>query len=242
MKPMVWLAVVMFGALFAAPSARAGRLSDFNRAVAAAMQHYRHGALYARTGNVAVAAIEIAALRAKWRIVVGLVAEKTPDVFLGDRRLAGDLRDISARIETALGALEKGDAKTATARLMPIRGLLAALRRRNGVRVFADCIGDLNAAFEVIWKYRRKPPDFTNAKALNALRAGVGAQRYWYQRCRARAPRKIGNDAEFRRLVEGSLESIERLWQAIDKKSAMLLISVLREMRSYDRLLYVRFG
>ena len=125
---------------------------------------------------------------------------------------------------------------------MPIRRLVAAFHRRNGVRVFADCIGDLNAAFAVIWKYRRQPPDFSNSEALNKLRAGVGAQQYWYHRCRDRAPRRIRNNPEFRRLVEGSLQAIERLWRAIDRKSNMLLISVLRAMRSYDRLLYVRFG
>ena len=119
MKPMLWFAVLVFGALFLGASAQAGRLSEFNRTVAAAMQHYRHGAYYAGTGNTAVAAVEIETLRAKWRIVVMLLAKKTPDAFVDDRRLAADLRDISRRIETALGALEKGDAKSATAQLIP---------------------------------------------------------------------------------------------------------------------------
>ena len=56
------------------------------------------------------------------------------------------------------------------------------------------------------------------------------------------APPHIADDPEFQRIMEGSLVSLQGLMESIQAKNTDLVISYLREMRSFDRILWLQFG
>ena len=106
----------------AAGIARASDLADFNQATAAAYGHYRAAASYLRTGNAALAAIELEQAQEKWRGVESSFAASPPDAFADDPAWASTLTEIGAGLEQALAATDAGDFKAAGEALRPIRG------------------------------------------------------------------------------------------------------------------------
>ena len=47
---------------------------------------------------------------------------------------------------------------------------------------------------------------------------------------------------DFVRFLDSADEGLERLWQAIEGGDERLLINTLRELRSFERLFFLRFG
>ena len=122
--------------------------------------------------------------------------------------------------------------------LAPIRSALAALRARNQVRVFSDCIDEANAAMDALWVFRKSPPAFDKPEQVNDLRAKTAVAAYLYRRCVERAPATIAEAPEFKRIMGGTLESLGRMWAAIDAADEERVISILREIRSFDRMVW----
>jgi hypothetical protein len=60
--------------------------------------------------------------------------------------------------------------------------------------------------------------------------------------CRDNAPAAIREKPEFKRLIKTSLFSFTHIWGAIANKREDILISVLRGLRSSDKMLFLRFG
>ena len=157
--------------LATAAPAGASELARFNAAVAKAYSHYRGAVFYLRTGNPAVANIELQQAAALWTSEVLPFREAPPDAFAEDAGWPGVLDDVAARLETATAATKEGLAEPATEALVPIRPTLAALRARNQVRVFSDCIDEANSAMDALWVFRKSPPDFDEPEQVNDLRA-----------------------------------------------------------------------
>jgi len=222
--------------------AAAGELGAFNDAVAAAYAHYRGAVFYARTGNPGVSAVELELMAAKWRAVLDRFAAAPPDAFADDPTWGETLRGVGQRVATAAAAAQRGDADATVSALVPIREELAALRQRNNVVVFSDCVDELQAAVDAVWPYRREPPDFTSAEALDRFKARLGVVAYLFRRCHARAPAAARESAEFNRLFETGHDSLGRLWRALNDGDGARLIGALRELRSVDRMLFLRFG
>ena len=65
---------------------------------------------------------------------------------------------------------------------------------------------------------------------------------YLFEKCDARAPAATGDDPEFRRLIEGARESMDKLWGALDSRNIRLYRIAIGELRSYERILFLRFG
>ncbi len=225
----------------AAP-AGAGELARFNAAVAKAYTHYRGAVFYLRTGNPAVANIELQQAAALWTAEVLPFREAPPDPFAEDDAWPGLLDDVSARLEKATSATGEGLAEPAAEALAPIRPALAALRARNQVRVFSDCIDEANAAMDALWVFRKAPPDFRVPEQVNDLRAKTAVTAYLYRRCAEQAPSDIAAAPEFKRIMGGTLESLGRMWGVIDAADGEAVISILREIRSFDRMLWLQFG
>ncbi len=234
--------LMMAAFLFVPGVVRAGELADFNAAVASAYAHYRSAVFYLRTGNPPVASLELEDMAEKWGALEKRFAGTPPDAFVDDPTWRETLSDISARINVAITAAIAGDAKAGQAALAPVRGALAALRTRNGVRVFSDCIDEANAAAEKIWAFRHNPPDFEKHEELDRLRANTALVTYLYERCRDEAPASIRDNATFKRIVTGALHSMSRMWVAIHDKNKTAVVNILREFRSFDKLLYLEFG
>jgi hypothetical protein len=236
------LATILISVAPAFSVANAGPLADFHAALAAATNHYRQGQFYLRTGNAGVAALELEAMAAKWGALRERFASNPPDTYANDPEWRATLAKIETRAARGLSAADAGDTDTAKAQLKPIRGLVADLRRRNGVFLFADCVYEANQAFRKLYHYRHKPPDFADADQIGELRKATAAAIHWYGQCKESAPPAALADAQFGRLMDDTLHNLGRISVAIEDKSPRNLINILRLLASWDRILYLKFG
>lgn len=236
-----WIAGAALLLIAAAPPSHAASVHDFHAALSEADRDYRSASFYLRTGNAGVALLELQALADKWKALSAAFLERPPGVYAGDPKWAVTLSEIGAQIGSAISRAEGGDAKAARNKLKPIRAALADLRRRNGVFLFADCVEEANRAMDALFVYRRKPPNFENQEEVDELLRRAAVTSHWYDRCFRTAPEKYRKSPEFRRLMEVSLRSLSLIWDAAHKKQERRVINILRELRSSDRLLYLRF-
>lgn len=236
------LILLMFSFLCAIP-ATASDLSRFNEAVAGSSDHYRASLFYLGTENPAVAGFEIAEAATLWTEAVMPFAENPPDAFADDPRFAEDLNEVLRRMKEADAKLASGALSAeAQAALDPIGPLLAALRQRNGVVVFSDHVAAANAAMERLWAFRHAPPDWSDAAAVGELTAAAAVTIHLYHRLLDTAPAAVASNPEFQRILEGALTSLDGLWEQILAANEERVISYLRELRSFDRILWLQFG
>jgi len=228
--------------MLAAGPARAAAVHDFHDAVAAAYQHYRAAVFYLRTGNAMVASFEVEKLAERWNAVVDRFRDSPPDVYSTDPMWEKALLEIKARADAAMEIAAGGDAKAARKEIEPIRDILSALRKRNGVTSFSDTVNAANAAFKELWRYRYKPPDFDDVDALDRLRQTLAETIYWSRRAQTDAPPAARDDPEFIQLMDQHLYSLGRMWVAIKEKNRLNLVNILRELFSSDDLLFLKYG
>jgi len=224
------------------PAAGASELARFNAAVAEAFTHYRGALFYLRTENPAVAEFELQDAVALWSEKVMPFRDAAPDAFADDPDWAATLDQVSEGLSQGHELARESDIAAAEAALQPLQAAMADLRARNGVRVFSDCIDEANAAMDALWAYRHDPPDFADSAQVNDLRAKTAVTAYLYARCHKTAPPEISAAEEFQRIMEGSLLSLSRMWPAIDAGNSEAVINILRELRSFDRMLWLQFG
>ena len=233
---------LLLAAVTAGTVARAAPVHDFHAAMAEAAKHYRFAAFYLRTGNAGVAAIEIQSLQETWQALATAFVKAPPDLYATDPEWASTLAEIGKRAGDALTAVDAGDTDAAARHLAPIRGQLVQLRRRNGLFIFADYVEEANRAFDLLFEFRRRPIDFDNTDDVRTLLTRAAVASDWYRRCLEAAPEKTRASEEFRRLVEISIASMGRIWDAVRERDQRRVVNILREIRSADRLLYLRFG
>jgi len=234
--------LVMVSIAFFPGPAQAGELKAFNESVAESYRYFRGAAFYLRTKNLAVATFELDDMRAMWRVVEKRYAGSPPDAFADDPDWRATLRDIGARIENALAAAEEDNLKRTAAIIGPVRGLLAGLRARNGVYVFSDCVNEANAAGEAVLAFRRRPHLFDDDAWVNRLLGQAAVVAYIYRKCRRIAPVTLRDDAAFNRMIDGALDEMNTIPEAVAAKDSRLLAITLGEFRSFDRILFLKFG
>ena len=207
----------------------------FHAALDEAYRPYREAVHYYETGNNELAEIALDEFVASWKALVARYAANPPPGYAKDAEFGRTLAAIADKAARAVGA---SPAEQLLA-LRPIRTDLAALRKRNGQTVFSDCVDAMNAAMDRLWAYRQKPP---GAKEVPAFKAAVAATTGQYRKCLEAAPAPTRDSAEFRRTLEGALASLARLDAAAEAGNAELVVSLLRELRSFDKLIWMRFG
>lgn len=234
-------AVLAF-ALTAASPCLAGGLDAFLDDVASANGHYRQAMFYLRTGNPAVADFELKQMHRVWAAVMEGHAGAPPPPFAGDPEFGNSLSAIATAIDAGLEHVAAGDSEAGRAALAPVRGLLSDLRRRNRLYVASDCIDEFSAAADALWRFRHAPPAFADAEAVNSLRRSAAIVEHHLVRCRSMAAPSEGAGEEFRALFDGAARSVRSLWPAIDAADEQRLINILREFRSFDQMIYLRYG
>ena len=222
--------------------ASAGNLKSFNQQVADAYAPYRSAMFYLRTGNPGVALLELEAASERWKSVVDQFGKTAPDAFVDDPDFAASLKAIGASFEAGLKSLEGDDQKTATDALRTIRTNLSDLRRRNSIRTYSDCIDDMNASMDRLWAFRHEPPAFDQVEQVNAVKREAAITGFLYRRCYETAPSTFRDDESFKRMFEGSLVSLPLIFDALDDGNEGMLINILRELRSFDRMIWLHFG
>ena len=158
------LAIFCMMALTSLPLA-ANPLSDFNAKVSEAYSGYRAAMNYLRTGNPGLASLELSAAVDGWQAVERTYMSDPPAEFVKDDTFAATLSNVGKALNSGLDKSADGDMETAQEVLLPVRGMLYALRQRNGVRAYADCITDMNTVMDRLY---RVPP--TRARAWHIRR------------------------------------------------------------------------
>lgn len=235
----LWLLVL--SGLAAAP-AGAGRLSEFHTAFADAWGHYRQVAFHVGRGGEAVAAIELDEFVSKWTALAATYRSDPPAAFADDDSWGRTLDDIGSRAKAGLERLDGGDIDGAKEQLLPIRGIAGDLRRRNGVVIHADSIDELSAAMDVLAGYRRDFKELDDPAIIETVTRQAAIVAYLFEKCDRLAPPAIAEDPEFRRQVDGAKESMDKLWQALRSGDVRLFRIGIGEARSYERILFFRFG
>jgi hypothetical protein len=220
----------------------ASDLGAFNDAFADAWAHYRQAVFYGRSGNVGVAALELDDFVAKWSVLAARFGDNPPDAFAEDLSWKSTLDSIGAIARQGLGQLDGGDVEGANKTLAPVRGIVGDLRRRNSVRVYSDHVDELSAAMDILAVYRREVKELGEPDARARVTKQAAIVAYLFDKCDARAPTAVRVDPEFRRLIDGARESMSKLWLSLGTGDIRLYRVGIGELRSYERILFLRFG
>jgi hypothetical protein len=220
----------------------ASDLSDFHAAAEEAFAPYRTALAYLRTGNVDTAAFELEAMIAAWAALEGRFAAAPPDAFADDAGYAPVLRRIGKDAQAALAAIDAGDPEGAAGLLKPLQAQLGGLRRRNGLYLLSDCVAEFYGAMDALWVYRHEMPDLSGAEARAEVLGRAAVVAYATGRCEAMAGPALREDPEFRRLFDTFHDGMPPLREAVLDQDGQRVISVLRELRSAQMLIYLRFG
>lgn len=242
MQPVRKRAVAAFAlALSLAPTAAPGApsLGTFLEDLGPAYDGIRKAMFYLERDAVAPAGFEIERSAEAWRTDVLPYADSPPAAFAHDPRFGDTLE----KIGEALGRAGAADGAEATLdALSGIPATLAELRARNHVVVFADHVREANRAMDKLYAYRHREIDFSDQAVVDDLRARLAVAAYTWRECDAAAPPDIASDPAFRRMIDGTLDSLDRMWAAIAAGEQRTVINILREVRSFDRLLWLRHG
>jgi len=202
------------------------------------MAGLRAAASYGRTGNVALAQIELDDARSAWSKLgrlSGQPASPYAAKSLDDLLAIG--RDLLSKADDALTA---GDGVRAAADIAELRRSLHAIRRDAGIVELSDCVFDLSPDMDQL---RAVATRFGAAKADagDVVTAGT-ALRERLQRCNGLAPPDIASQAEFRRLIDGAAASAAEIGRAAREGDAGLVHRYEIELQSFVNLLDFRFG
>lgn len=224
-----------------APAAGAGG-PDFQAAQAEAYAHYREAAFYARTENIPVAALALDEFISKWSALVHRYGDDPPPAYAGDSRWKATLQDVLARAKSGLDSLDAGKPEAAAKQIAPIRGILGDLRHRNKVSSYSDNVDALSAAMDLLARYRKEVRDINDPATVKMIGKQADVVDSLFKKCRDQAGPKISDDPEFKRLISGAAESMAKLRESLNTGNLRLFRIASGELRSYERIMFLRFG
>jgi len=237
---MLHRAIILALLLWAGCGSRinAAETSDPAGTMQTVMASLRAAASYARTGNLALAQVELGDAKGAWDGWLGSFSDRPapyPSSAWQSLLIAG--KDNLARANDALHA---GDGSGATSEILALRRSIRELRREAGRFELNDCVFDLAAPMEQL---RSAAVRFGEAKAGAEEVKAVGvALRDHLQRCNGLASPEIASEAEFRRLMDGAISSAGEIGSAAAAGDAGLVHRYQIELQSFVNLLDFRFG
>jgi hypothetical protein len=234
------LAIVLAYPAWAQPSDEP--LEDFLDAKQGAYRYYRSAWFYLRTGNIDLAAMELSFFVRGWQEIQSRFSDAPPDPFGNDPHWAEGLAEIGAMAADGMAALETADAEAAESSLKAIPRVMAEIRARNGVITFSDAVDSLTYAMEILWRFRHETVDFDDEATVTEISDGAARLRAAFDRLRDDAPDDVAFDDQFLRLVNDSDAAVDRLEDALVARDQRALVDALRELRSFERLLWLNFG
>lgn len=232
-----WLALAALG-LVVGHALAAELTPELRTAIDGFSAHRRVAMGYLRTDNSELAAIEIEQMRDRWQEDVRSI----PPGVLNDRALVGALAATEQAILGTLAAANNGELTAAQRLLDHAAQPLQAWRRANGIRLFSDCIAEAAETYGRLDVYRSSAPDLAILATRDSILAAATGTETALKRCADEAPAGIRNEAEFRRLIDGMLNSLSQMPEALRQRDSGLLHRLLIEQRSFEQLLAFRFG
>jgi hypothetical protein len=208
-------------------------LTPAQRALFEGFSSHRRVAIgYLRTGNADLGAIEIEKLIDRWKADVASLGQVEPP-------LKAALDTAIREVRTGLALADKGDLEAARVALEQAGVSLRTWRGANGIRLFSDCINDVSAAYEKLDAHRGAQ---ALAERRNSIAAAASETEATLIRCEREADSGVRTDPDFRRLLEGFLNSLRQVSDALRDNDAAYFHRLIIEQRSFERLLAFRFG
>ena len=236
---MVSAALCLWAAILA-PAAADETTDAFHAAVASAYRHYRESVHYFETSNADLAELALEQFIAEWKALAARYEAKAPPGYDQDPAFAEALGIIEDKAASALAAAPA----EALHALRPIRADLAALRKRSGQRLFSDCVDEMSQATGALYVYfqRRTLLDLNKPRSVADFKAAAAAAEAPYRRCRDEAPAAYKDSPEFQRLFEGAFDRFGKLDTLLAARDEQQIYNALGELRSFDKLIWLRFG
>jgi hypothetical protein len=196
--------------LLAAPTGAADEVTD---AMQAAYPPYR-AALF-RTNSQAQAESEqaLASARRSWQSVIDRYAARPPVPYDRDPGFATTLVEVGAVYQRAEAQVREKQLKGAHETLEAARGLMADLRRRNGVVVYSDPMNAYHAEMEHL--IDDGPKLLAQPQAALQLMARAGTLEYLARQLRSEAPPAITREPDFAPLLRALEDSVAALKAAL---------------------------
>jgi hypothetical protein len=228
--------------LLAQAPAAADDLADFNAAMEQAAARNRAALGYLRTDSIDFAVMEIERMQAAWGDLVSRFGTNRPAALKDNPLYTEVLVDVPTRLVGAMLVLDMGRADVARNSLQEIRERLSALRKASGIVVLADCVLEANAAMAAFFAFDDTPPKWTKPEAVADFRGKADALGAVMQRCDGLASAEVRGNPEFRRLIDGTRDSLAFVPKAIETHDSDLVHRLIGELRAFDNLLTFRFG
>ncbi len=235
------LVLLLLAPTLTAP-ARASDLDDFHEAVEAVNRPYTSALFYLRTGNTGLASLDLGAAASRWEKFAERYKSHPPVAMTGDDDWDGALGTISSAFEKGTELTKVGDGKGAHEALLAVRNTLYDLRRRNRIRILPDCIFELNKQMDLLFEYRHNPTDLEKVDQRNRVTEMGEKYEKLVDECRQLAPKILQQDVDFKSLFDGASKSIKSIVRPIEARNQRGVINVLRELHSFDRLIWLRWG
>ncbi|WP_262047489.1 hypothetical protein [Bradyrhizobium sp. Bra78] len=212
---------------------------EFANGIVPVMANLRTAMSYARTGNIALAQIEISDALVGWKQLQhfkGTAIPPYPPVALDAFLTTGREQLIAAD-----RALDRGDADSAIREVQGLRRALRELRRHSGLYDLSDCVFELGPAMTTLRDEATRFGEQLPHRAEGTVAAAsVFGDRL--QRCNDWASVEISKQSEFRRLIDGAIASSGEISRAALSGDAPLVHRYLIELQSFAQLLDFRFG
>lgn len=225
-----------------ASPAKASDLQAFHGAVEGVNRPLTSALFYLRTGNTGLAGLDLTAANSRWMAFQKKFEASPPKPFDKDDGWKTSLSAITAALEAGTSQADAGNGKAAGEALLPIKDELYQLRKRNGLRVLADCVFDLGKKMDALYHYRKNPPDLAESDVRLALSSLGRDYENLILECRQLAPEALHQNKDFLSLFDGAAKSIKSIGGPISSRDQRGVINVLRELRSFDRLIWLRWG
>ena len=186
---------------------------------------------YLRTDNGDFAALSLEEL-----------IENVPPVSLS-RQLATAATNTLSEASAVLDQIEDGHGPAARKRLQELRQALFEINQKNGIEVFDDCIWSVHKAGPALWWFRNNKPDLADAKQREAVMLATNRYLFQLEKCDTIVPHEIKMDEEWRRVALSAIISLRRIkMESIPKNDVGMFIRLVRELISFDHILYFRYG
>ncbi len=238
-----WIApIILVVSLSVSAPAKSADLDAFHAAVEGVNRPYTSALFYLRTGNTGLASFDLMAARSRWQKLLEQFQDSPPIPLNNDANWNSSLAAIASAFEKGIAQADAGEVKAAQETLLLIRTTLYDLRNRNGLRVLADCIFELNKQMDALYEYRHAPPDLERAEIRMRVTEMGAAYAQLVSACRQLAPQELRQNTDFQSLFDGTLKSINSIVRPVETKDQRGVINVLRELKSFDRLLWLRWG
>jgi len=232
----------LFSFLVLGAPALADDAAAFDAAVTEAYRPFRTGLFYARSGNTDLAGLEFSAAQDAWAAITDKYKAAPPAAYAKDARWQADMAAITGMLAEAIRLLDAGKGKEAHDAALPVADVLSGLRTRNSRAGYSDCVLELTKKMDGLFRWRHQPPDFKKqGQAQKAMQEALDYRDH-LRRCRAMAPATAAQDPDFKRLYDGADASISSMPPALERKDALGVVNVLRELRSFDRILFFKLG